>query len=90
MREGQASPGMTIRVFYPNPVGYNQASHEYIDTHGLAAISKLYNVTYIMTLDPIYHELVFIDDKQTRHTIIGLAYHLEEKMEEAGGIDVQA
>lgn len=88
MREGPATPGITIRVFYPNPTGYNLGPNP--NPQGLDAISRLYNVTYIITLDPIYHELVFIDDKQTRHSIIGLAYHLEEKMEDAGGIDAQA
>jgi hypothetical protein len=78
MREGQIQ-GATIRVFYPNPIS---SGYQNVDT-----ISKVYNVTYIIALDPIYHELVFIDDQKTRHTIIGLAYHLEEKLENAGGID---
>lgn len=78
-QQGIPPAGTTIRIFYPNPV---KSGYQNIDT-----ISKIYNVSYLEVLDPIYHELVFIDDKKTRHRIIGLAYHLEEKMEDAGGID---
>lgn len=72
----------TIRVFYPNPLS--------IEYGGLDAISKLYNVTFIFKNDPIYHELVFIDDKNVQHQIIGLAYHMEQKLASDGGIDVEA
>jgi hypothetical protein len=80
--EGVYPPGkMTIRVFYPNPLS------DWIGTSPLDGISKLHQVSYLEILDPIYHELVFIDDKKVRHHIIGLPYHVEEKMEDAGGID---
>lgn len=83
--EGSFLPGvMTIRVFYPNPVNTDKY---YTLPIGIDGISKLHNVTYIEKCDPIYHELVFIDENKVRHQIIGLAYHLEEKMGDAGGID---
>jgi len=86
-REGEvpASAKMTIRVFYPNPTCGSTVLWQ-----GLDFISHLYEVSYLERLDPIYHELVFIDKKGIRHRIIGLAYHVEETMEDSGGIDGQA
>ena len=85
-REGSFAPGLvTIRVFYPNPLPWLPNHSEAIDK-----ISKLYNVTYLWKNDPIYHELVFADEFNVRHQIIGLAYHMEEKLESHGGIDVEA
>jgi hypothetical protein len=52
--------------------------------------SEEFKVSYLYKLDPIYHELCFTDDKGIRHQFIGLPYHVEEKMEDAGGIDGQA
>jgi hypothetical protein len=86
-REGEVpkEAKMTIRVFYPNPI----ISHDE-PWRGIDFISRLFNVSYLERYDPIYHELVFIDDKQVRHHVIGLAYHLEETMPDSGGIDGQA
>lgn len=86
-REGEVprEAEMTIRVFWPNSV----SSHKYEWT-GLDFISHSYKVSYLEKLDPIYHELAFIDDKGVRHQFVGLAYHIEEKMGNAGGIDGQA
>ena len=86
-KEGPVLPGtqMTIRVFYPNPVISPSQPWQGIDF-----ISQSYKVIDLVRYDPIYHELVFIDDKIVRHHIIGLAYHLEETLQDPGGIDVQA
>lgn len=81
IKQGQVA-GMRIRVFYPNPIGYKRPNP-------LDDISIEYNVTYLEVLDPIYHELCFIDDRGVRHRIIGLAFHVQESMEKADGIDVQ-
>lgn len=82
-----------IRVFYPNPIGgitsHTVSGLQNSRPNPLDDISKEYNVTYLEVLDPIYHELVFYDDNKTRHRIIGLAYHLEEKLEDANGIDAK-
>lgn len=92
IKQGQVA-GMRIRVFYPNPIG--SITHGTIAGTSLARpnplddISTEYNVTYLEVLDPIYHELCFIDDKGIRHRIIGLAYHVQETMEQADGIDGQ-
>lgn len=80
--EGQKNPGSCwIRVFFPNPLpGTYTGSPKNL-------ISEEYEVLFIDRIDPIYHELVFIDKHSIRHRIIGLAYHMREKMADAGGID---
>lgn len=79
---------MTIRVFYPNPIkGLNVVGTE---SDRLDCISKIFKVKYLYKNDPLYHELVFIDENGIRHQIIGLAYHLEEKLPHSGGIDAEA
>jgi hypothetical protein len=85
-KEGEVpkSAQMTIRIFYPNPVCGPSTLWA-----GIEYISQLYKATYIEKWDPIYHEIVFIDDKGKRHSILGLACHLEETMEDSGGIDGQ-
>ena len=88
-REGSFAPGLvTIRVFYPNPLPGSYGNSDCPEA--IDKISKLYNVTYLWKNDPIYHELVFADEFNVRHQIIGLAYHMEEKLESHGGIDVEA
>lgn len=62
---------MTIRVFYPNPVDSNSRNP-------MDRISEAYEVSYLWKMDPVYHELVFEDSRGIRHSIIGLAYHVEE------------
>lgn len=92
-QEGKPAGKMTIRVFFPNPVPIDHTAikmgwamkHPY--KVPLDSISQLYNVSYLWKNDPIYHELVFQDDKGNRHSIIGLAYHMEETMDSAEGID---
>jgi len=77
-------PGtMKIRVFYPNPLPGTYSGSP------LDGISIAYNVTYLFKNDPIYHELVFVDDKNVRRQIIGLPYILEEILEKADGVDGQ-
>jgi hypothetical protein len=85
-KEGEVpkSAQMVIRVFYPNPICSPNNLWQGVDY-----ISRLYKVHYLERYDPIYHELVFIDDKKIRHHIIGLAYHLEETMDDSGGLDGQ-
>lgn len=86
LKQGQVPSGswMKIRVFYPNELpGTYQGSP-------LNLISTEYEVSYLEVLDPIYHELVFIDKSGIRHRIVGLAYHLRESMPDSGGIDAQA
>lgn len=68
---------MTIRVFYPNPVNAN-FSMKHRPEHYLDTISDVYTVSYLWKMDPVYHELVFEDIDGVRHSIIGLAYHVEE------------
>ena len=83
--EGKVEKGtMTIRVFYPNQLGSHTGGNR------LDLISKQYVVTYLEVCDPIYHELCFYDDHNTRHRIIGLPYHIEERIEDSGGVDAQA
>jgi hypothetical protein len=83
----------TIRVFYPNPIGHiTTGTVSGLDSarpNPIDDISKEYNVVYLEVLDPIYHELCFIDDKGIRHRIIGLAYHMQETVEESHGVDAQ-
>jgi len=77
-------PGtMKIRVFYPNRLSKDWAASP------LDRISIEYNVTYLFKNDPIYHELVFVDDKNIRRQIIGLAYIVEETLETSDGVDGQ-
>jgi len=83
----EAGSSMRIRVFYPNPIGTIPGI---VGPTQINAISKEYEVFYLEVLDPIYHELVFIDKEGTRHRIIGLAYHLTETLPSAGGIDGSA
>lgn len=90
MPEGKPQNAMTIRVFYlgnmPGPINPQSDSiHGYLDY-----FSEVFKVSYILKLDPIYHELCFIDDKGIRHQFIGLPYHVEETMELACDIDGQA
>ena len=83
-REGEVpkSAGMTIRVFWPNPLPGTYTGNP------LNLISSVFQVSYLEKLDPIYHELAFIDEKGKRHQFVGLAYWIEEIMAEAGGVDV--
>jgi len=74
---------MRIRVFYPNPLPGTYSGNP------LNGISIEYNVTYLFKNDPIYHELVFVDDKNVRRQIIGLAYIVEETLETSDGVDGQ-
>jgi hypothetical protein len=77
-------PGtMKIRVFYPNPLPGTYSGNP------ISAISEVHNVTYLFKNDPIYHELVFVDDKNIRRQIIGLAYIVEETLEKSDGVDGQ-
>lgn len=84
IKQGVVPPGTRIRVFFPNPLpGTYQGNPKNL-------ISEEYEVSYLEVLDPIYHELVFIDPTGIRHRIVGLAYHLQEAMPDSGGIDGQA
>lgn len=73
---------MKIRVFYPNPLNKN-----YDSDYPLDFISKEYDVEVLEINDPIYHQLVFTTTDGTRHQIIGLAYHIEEKLVAANGVE---
>ncbi|MGC1582605.1 MAG: hypothetical protein WA766_14045 [Candidatus Acidiferrales bacterium] len=84
-REGEVakSAKMTIRVYFPNPLP------KYPFGEPLDSISILYEVSYLEKLDPIYHELAFIDMIGVRHQFVGLAYHVEETMPSACDVDSQ-
>lgn len=82
--QGQPAPGseMRIRVFYPNPLIATSQPTAPIDL-----ISKEYVVSYIIAFDPIYHEVIFVDDQNIRRRFLGLACEITEKMPDACGID---
>jgi hypothetical protein len=89
-KEGKPEGVMTIRVFYlgtmPGKMDPSSGSiRGYRDY-----FSEVFTVSYLWKNDPIYHELVFVDDKGVRHQFIGLPYHVEEKMPASCGIDGQA
>jgi hypothetical protein len=87
MPEGQPQGEMTIRVFY---VGTFPSQDVRSVNHWLDNVSEVFKVTYLLKLDPIYHELCFVDHKGIRHQFVGLPYHVEEKLSDAGDIDGQA
>lgn len=86
-QEGPKNGSMKIRVFYPNPISTTFGSDPI--PKRVDMISEEFTISYLERLDPIYHELVFIDIKGIRHQIVGLAYHLTEPMPESLGVDAQ-
>jgi hypothetical protein len=70
---------MRIRVFWPNSISHSLGGIDYI--------SQEYIVDTLEVNDPIYHQLVFIDNEGRRHQIVGLAYHIIEEAKKANGID---
>ena len=58
-----------------------------LDFSQATAFSRKFS--YLEKLDPIYHELAFIDMIGVRHQFVGLAYHVEETMPSACDVDSQ-